>query len=445
MHRMLHLIRLYDDTGQWGWEGHRSCAAWLSWRTGLESGAARERVRVARALAALPLIDAALSRGELSYSKVRAMTRVATPEREAELLEVAKNATAHQLEVICRLARQVRRERDGASSEGEPDRYVTWRPTPSGMVQIVIQLLPDEAATVWDAINHVRDTRKGELGEVREGEVDGSGEAGADAAASESITPSAGNGPPYISAGTRARHIERLEWLSAADAVMRMAGEVLAGDGAAPAGEGPPRSGGDRHEVSLHLTREMFGEGFRAELDDGTAVPAETFRRVACDAALVPHLEDDTGQTLDVGRRTRSIPPAMRRALRARQPTCAFPSCSHRRFLDAHHVEHWLDGGETKLSNLVHLCRVHHRLVHEDGYTVELGRDGQPQFRTPAGVPIVSVPSRPRSRGDVSDVRMDDIGEAADIPVHPDVRFHSYPTWSRRVDYDACVSVVVGH
>jgi hypothetical protein len=70
---------------------------------------------------------------------------------------------------------------------------------------------------------------------------------------------------------------------------------------------------------------------------------------------------------------------------------------------------------------------------------------GNPQFRTPAAVPIVAVPSRPRSRGNVPDVRMDDIGEAADIPVHADVRFHSYPSWTRRVDYDACVSVVVGH
>jgi hypothetical protein len=375
------------------------------------------------------------------------MTRVATPEREAELLEVGKNATAHQVEVICRLARRPRRE--GGGSPGEPDRHVTWRPTQSGMVQIVIQLLPDEAATVWDAINHVRDTRRGELGEVREGEGEATDEAAVDEpavdeAAADSPAVPTREAAADVSAGTRARHINRLEWLSAADAVMCMAGEVLAGDGAPSTGDARARSGGDRHEVSLHLTRHMFGDGFRAELDDGTAVSAETFRRVACDAALVPHLDDATGQTLDVGRRTRSIPPAIRRALRGRQPTCAFPSCGHRRFLDAHHVEHWLDGGETKLSNLVHLCRLHHRLVHEDGYTVHLRADGQPLFRTPAGMPIVPVPSRPRSRGNVSHVRMDDIGEAADIPIHPDVRFHSYPYWSRRVDYDACVSVVVG-
>jgi hypothetical protein len=414
MHRKLVLIRRYDESREWALHGHRSCAAWLSRRTGLAPGAARERVRVAKALAQLPKTAAALARGDLSFSKVRAITRVGTPEREARLLDMARFATAHQLERICRGIQQGDRESEArqAGEREAPDRYVVCRPMDDGTVQVIAQLLPDEAEAVRQALHRVREARTPEQRTVEEGPPPGG---------------------PDVPAGTPRRAPRAMP--SMADALVEVASRVLAGD--LDAREGPPRSAGDRVDIAVVLARDVLGEGHAAQLEDGTRVPAETFRRLACDAGLVPHLEDAAGQTLDVGRRTRRIPPALRRALRTRQPTCAFPGCDHRRFLDAHHIEHWMDGGATKLDNLIHLCSAHHRLVHEDGFTLEMGADSRPLFRTPKGRPIQLVPSVPRSRGNAPPEMLDDYGTRADIPIHPEVRF---PEWQGdRPDYTLCL------
>jgi hypothetical protein len=128
--------------------------------------------------------------------------------------------------------------------------------------------------------------------------------------------------------------------------------------------------------------------------EDGHGIPAETSRRVLCDAGVVPMLEDGTGAALDVGRKTRSIPSAMRRALRARDGGCRFPGCDHRRFVDAHHVEHWIDGGATELSNLITLCRRHHRYLHEWGYSMRAGDEGV-EFFGPDGVRVLAQGVRP--------------------------------------------------
>src|SRR5688572_28573945 len=105
MHRLLTAIRRFDAIEGWHRQGALSCAQWLNWRIGMSLGTAREHVRVARALESLPQIDAVLRRGQLSYSKARAMTRVATPETEGVLVAVARSSTAAQLEKGCRLYR----------------------------------------------------------------------------------------------------------------------------------------------------------------------------------------------------------------------------------------------------------------------------------------------------------------------------------------------------
>src|SRR5262245_47204844 len=152
-HRLLALIRRFDAGSGWYTQGCLSCAQWLSWRIGLDLCAAREKVRVARALGSLPQIDDALRRGQVSYSKVRALTRVATPENEASLLEMARSATAAQLERICRGYRRVLNGGRGElTSDDENDRWVRDRSTESGMIRIEAQLLPDEAAVVLEAI-----------------------------------------------------------------------------------------------------------------------------------------------------------------------------------------------------------------------------------------------------------------------------------------------------
>jgi len=133
------------------------------------------------------------------------------------------------------------------------------------------------------------------------------------------------------------------------------------------------------------------GSADRCELEDGTRVSAETSRRLACDCGVarvehgpgrVEHGSD--AEILNVGRRTRSISPALRRALEVRDRGCRFPGCGSR-YCDAHHVRHWADGGETSLANCLLLCRYHHRLVHEDGWAVEWWGPGRPAFRNPRG------------------------------------------------------------
>jgi len=136
--------------------------------------------------------------------------------------------------------------------------------------------------------------------------------------------------------------------------------------------------------------RDRDGE---AALADGAAIAPEAARRVACDAALVP-LFERAGRPLGVGRKTRSIPPALRRALASRDGGCRFPGCTNRH-VDAHHIEHWADGGRTDLDNLVQLCRHHHRLLHEGGYAVSHDGAGF-TFRRPDGRRLRPVPRRPR-------------------------------------------------
>ncbi|HUG53101.1 MAG TPA: DUF222 domain-containing protein, partial [Vicinamibacteria bacterium] len=113
--RLLDLIRDFDARGGWN-GGYRSCAHWLSWRVGLDLGAARDRVRVARALGTLPRLAQALARGELSYAKIRALTRVATPETEERLLAVGRAGTAIHVERIVRGWRYVDRKAEARES-----------------------------------------------------------------------------------------------------------------------------------------------------------------------------------------------------------------------------------------------------------------------------------------------------------------------------------------
>jgi hypothetical protein len=140
-------------------------------------------------------------------------------------------------------------------------------------------------------------------------------------------------------------------------------------------------SAGDRYQVMLHVempTGVAAGEGLcgTLEVDHGAVdVSAETSRRVSCDASVIPIRHGADGAVLDIGRKTRAVPPSIRRALEGRDRNCRFPgSTAHR--CDAHHIEHWVDGGVTSLDNLVLLCRGHHRAVHEGGFTVRRHETG---------------------------------------------------------------------
>lgn len=146
-------------------------------------------------------------------------------------------------------------------------------------------------------------------------------------------------------------------------------------------------NGGERHQIVVHVDAATLQahETGRCELEDGPALPVATARRLSCDASIVKIIENERGEPLDIGRKTRSIPPALRRALLSRDQGCVFPGCTHKRYVDGHHIEHWAEGGETKLSNLVSLCRFHHRAVHEGGIAIHRLDDGAWRFSKRTG------------------------------------------------------------
>ncbi len=169
--------------------------------------------------------------------------------------------------------------------------------------------------------------------------------------------------------------IDRPDWgMMRADAMALMAESFLQ--------HGAEAMTGDRHQIVIHVSAETLRDGSegRCEFEDGPSFAAETARRLGCDTSLVGIVENDKEEPLSVGRKTRTISPALRRALNARDQGCRFPGCTHKRFVDAHHIHHWAHGGETKPSNLVTLCRFHHRIVHEGGVRIEMLDDGAFRF-----------------------------------------------------------------
>jgi hypothetical protein len=384
-HRLLECIRGFDEACGWYEQGAVSCAHWLAWRVGWDPGTARERVRVARALSKLPAIDEALRSGRLSYAKVRALTRVATPETEPKLLEMALVATGAQLERLCRGYRAVY---EGERAPAPEERSVHQRLLPGGMVKLELVLEPDEADLILRAVDRAREVHAAQAESPQPGKADAAGAAESGGVSAETC------------------------WPSRADGAVRLAESFLAG-------QAVTGSGGERFQVMVHLDQEVLGPdgAWAATLEDGSRVSAETLRRVACDCGLLAVSHD--GEGLNIGRRARSVPPAIRRALMLRDHGCAFPGCSHTRFLHAHHIEHWLHGGSTSLENLVMLCTFHHHLVHEGGWTITAEANGALAFHSPAGKPLAQEP--PRERIDNVLVWLHEWAQERNLDLGPDV------------------------
>jgi hypothetical protein len=356
--RLLGLIRDFDARGGWN-TGFRSCAHWLSWRVGLDLGAARERVRVARALGALPRLAEALARGELSYAKVRALTRVATPETEARLLAVGRAGTACHVERIVRGWRRVDRQAEArAAARQHAARGLHVYQGEDGMVVLRGRLTPDMGALLLRALDAACE------------------------ALYQRTRVTAGSPPavdPALAPPSRAHQ--------QADALALLAETALHH-------ELDPGAPGERYQVVVHVDAAVLTDPEQpgqSVLEEGSHVSAETSRRLACDASRVVMRHDEDGRVVEIGARTRTIPPALRRALQHRDRTCRFPGC-HARVGQGHHVQHWAQGGPTTLTNLLLLCRRHHRAVHEEGYHVAPGPDGVPHFRRPDGRPLPEVP-----------------------------------------------------
>jgi len=354
--RWLALVAEFDRREGWGSWGCRSCAEWVSWQCGVAPRAAREHVRVARRLVELPLTREAFAAGALSYSKARAITRIAESESEGELLEVARHATAAQLERIVSAARRVTSAEARDAHERE---FLAWSWEEDGSLSVRGRLPAEDGALFLRALEASREAL------WREGRADGEDEG----------TPEGGSAEP-LAAAPQPR-------VTPAEALVGMADRSLS----AGARHRPAPA---RHQVVVHVDPRTLiddAEG-RSELEDGAPISPETARRLACDASLVTMLDDADGKALDVGRETRRIPPALARALRARDGNCRFPGCERTRVLDAHHIHHWAHGGETSDDNLLLLCRHHHRLVHEGGYSIVKRPDGSIRFLLPSGLPI---------------------------------------------------------
>ncbi len=363
-YRLLTLIAEFDRREAWAEQGLCSCAHWLNWKCGTGLGAGREKVRVAKALESLPQISEAFSEGRISYSKVRAMTRITNPKNETDLLNVAFHGTAAHVEKLVRGYRRVRQADElEAANARHAKRALHWYYDDDGSTVIHCRLDPEDGARVIQAIN----SAVGVINKER---------------------------PEDVSAETSDEAPPTREPISAtrADALVLMA-DTLVGKGAAS----PPP--GERFEVSVHIdagTLSGANPGGQSQTDSGSALCPETVRRLACDGAIVAIVEDEEGEPLSVGRRTRTLPPAIRRALHSRDRGCRFPGCTATRFVEGHHVKHWANGGETKLDNLITLCRRHHRLVHEVGFKVEADGAGDFRFFRPDGEPLPAAGTFPR-------------------------------------------------
>jgi hypothetical protein len=352
--RWLLLVAEFDRRRGWeSWECH-NCAHYLDWMCGIDRRTAREHVRVGRALEGLPVTRAAFARGELSYAKARAITRVATSENEETLVEWARHGTASHLERIVRGFRQVKRTLElEETNRRHAARYARWRWNDDGSLGFSARLDPEAGAQLIAAIEGMMALQGGSAE------------------------------PPSLQETHEARH---------ADALVELASAAVAGGAEGLAAHVP--------EVVVHVDVAVLADdaGGDCLLDDGPALAPETARRLTCDAGIVPLIEDGDGNPLNVGRRRRRPPTALRRALAARDGCCRFPGCGSRRYLHAHHITHWARGGKTWIRTMVLLCSKHHRAVHEGGYICRLTSDhGELTFLRPDGQPVDLPPTNQAS------------------------------------------------
>jgi hypothetical protein len=350
LERWLSLVAEFDRRGgarRWGFRG---TAEWLAWQCGLTQRTARDHVRVARALTERPLVREGLAGGELSYSKVRALSRAPAGEDEAALVALAHSASAGEVERVVRQMRSAPSAGVEMANRAHARRFVDWSWEPDGSLSIRGRLRAEDGAAFIEMIETAAAALHGPP-------------APREPLADERDQPAPADLHDRPPLGARR-----------ADALAELA-----------------LSGSPRTQVVVHVDQDALPctataaaerAGTTCELEDGPAIPSETARRLSCDGELVLARQADDG-AIDYGRKRRVVPAPLRTVLERRDRHCRFPGCEHRHDLHAHHVRHWAHGGTTRKDNLVLMCRFHHRLVHEDGFTVHRARDGTFDFRRP--------------------------------------------------------------
>ncbi len=365
-YEFLVLIREFDLRHGWKAYHFNNCAEWIDMKCGINYDTAREKVRVAHALMDLPETSSAFSNGKLSYSKARALTRLATPQNEADLLEYALPATARQVENHCRELRNAQRKESTEDvNRIHKRRYLSRTYHHDGSMTINVEVTREVGDLIMKALEKAMEEHSASDDLTVEQ---------FDAPAQEQETPEQ-NEPNIL-----ARQ---------ADALAHIAQTYLSG------GENnKPTTSANHYQVMVHVDEAALREQgnsvkpSKAKSD----LPIETVRRLCCDGGLVPITKDAKGNPLNVGRKHRVVQPALKRALLARDKCCRFPGCTHGKWLDAHHVMHWADGGETSLSNTILLCSTHHRLLHEGRFTIQKDYSGEWFFRNEKGRALIDVP-----------------------------------------------------
>jgi hypothetical protein len=367
-YQMLVLVREFDDRFGWKKWTFKTCAEWLAWRSEIGLSAAREKVRTAHALRSLPAISAAFAEGRLSYSKVRALTRVAHLHDEDLLLAYSLSTTAENVEERCRQIRNVAPESVHHARRAWGNRSLTmWRDEGRGLLRFTVELPIEEGELIARALDCA----------VAAGDV------------TVAVDPAA-----ITQAKTTAWQAQQ------ADALVAVARSYIDNGHGSDGG-----STADHHQVVVHADAKALRGGV------GCAdLPIETVKRLLCDCSLVTVAEDADGKPLAVGRKQRTVSTPLRRALHARDRGCTFPGCHRKRYLDGHHLKHWINGGETTPDNMTLLCTHHHRMLHEGGFSIVKDADETLCFITADGRTI------PRCGYRLEDFVDDDVGGTDDGP-----------------------------
>jgi len=337
-YEQLVLIRQFDQRGGWLKWAFSNCTEWLAWRCDLSLSAAREKVRIAHALKTLPEIAANFAAGDLSYTKVRALTRVAHSMSEESLVSFALKNTATQVEERCRELRYGTDASTNEANSAHARRSLSIHRNPSrGTLTLTVELPLETGELIDKALDRARDCSSNEQPEIAE-------------------------------ACWSAQQ---------ADAFVTIANSYLRGS------PGATTSAAENYQVTVHVDHSALASG-----TGRSGLPIESVKRLCCDSDAIVIVENENEEPLSVGRKTRTVPTAIKRALWARDKACAFPGCHRKRFVDAHHIHHWSAGGETRLDNLMLLCSRHHRLVHEGGYRIVKDYQDRWCFKRPDGVAV---------------------------------------------------------
>ena len=389
---LLALIGEFDQREAWAGPGLLSCAHWLSWRTSLSPGAAREKVRVARALRELSLVQAALGSGQLSYSQVRAITRVTAPGDEQRWIDAARSSTAGQLERLIRGVRRVRKiEEDAADLEAAAWRLRATKTYDADGNAVYRIVLPAEAAAIVDAgLEAMRadlDRRAADASaEPSAAMLDAERQDETDVPAETSCPQQEAPAEAGVPAETSCPQLATL-----ADALVEMARTSLAS---------VPATAARRNRSALAVQIDPLSGWGR--LRDDELLPPTSLCAVSNalpTAAKDPRLRALTARDLrrhDLGREQRLPTLALRELISTLDgERCRMPGCTRRRKLHAHHVVYWSHGGRTDLDNMILLCSRHHTLVHQRGFVLVLRPDRSLTVTTPEGVPVLHHPALP--------------------------------------------------